>query len=242
MPLAKIFRILPAIWRIIAIAAPIAFGIAIGQWISPWLPEFSRYVESLGAWAPFVFVVSYVLVVICLMPAFLLTMAGGAVFGPVVGTLLSLTGALIGGTCAFLIARHGAREFVARRIARNVTLASIDDSIGEKGGTIVFLLRLSPAVPFVLSNYALGITRVRLSHFVAGTLGFLPVVFAYAAFGAASVEDEQTSGISHMSPLLLGVGIIATALLMLLLGRITQRAMRRAKAARTASPSKSLVP
>ena len=171
--------------KAVGIAVPVVGGLLLGRVISPWLPGFSAWVHTLGAWAPVAFVAAYVLVVVLMLPAFLLIVAGGAVFGAVLGSVLAMTGALIGATSAFLIARYLARALVERRVVGNPTLARIDRAIGEEGLRLVFLLRLSPAIPFVFFSYALGVTRVRLRDYVIGTLGFAPVVVAYASYGSA---------------------------------------------------------
>ena len=211
--------------RLGALAAPIALGLLAGQLLRPWLPQFTAYVGTLGMWAPLVFVVAYVMVVVLMLPAFLLIMAGGAVFGATKGTLLAMLGALFGGTAAFLLSRYVGREKVAERIARHPTLSMIDRSIGDEGAKLIFLLRLSPAIPFVLSNYALGVTGVSLRHFVLGTLGFFPVVATYAAFGSAS-GTTTAPGVASVSPTILGVGLVATIALGVMMTRIAQQAMR----------------
>jgi uncharacterized membrane protein YdjX (TVP38/TMEM64 family) len=210
--------------RLAALAVPVAIGLIGARLLVPFLPDFARLVEQMGVWAPVAFVVAYVVVVICMMPAFLLIMVGGAVFGLAKGTLLSMVGALVGGTLAFLIARHFARDLVVRRIAGHPALASIDRVVGEDGMKIVFLLRLSAAVPFVLSNYALGVTRVPLPHFMLGTIGLIPTVLTYAAYGSAS--STGVDGKPTMSPVVVGLGIAATVLLGILLTRIAQKALR----------------
>ena len=220
---------LKTVGRAAGIAVPIVGGLFIGQFVSPWLPAFSEWVHTLGVWAPIAFFIAYVLAVVLMMPAFLLTMAGGAVFGVVTGSLLVMAGALTGGTLAFLIGRHFAREFVAVRVAKNEMLSAIDRVIGEDGMKLVFLLRLSPAVPFVLSNYALGITRVRFRDFVVGTLGLAPIVVMYSAFGSVSGAGNGPDGRPPVPPAILIAGIVATVLLGLLLARIVQRAVREAE-------------
>ncbi len=224
---------LKSVLRAVGVAIPIVFGLVIGRLLSPWLPQFAAWVHTLGVWAPFAFVVAYVIVVICMFPAFLLIMVGGAVFGVVNGSMLAMTGALIGGTCAFLIGRYLARDVVARRVAKNPILSAIDRAVGEDGMKLVFLLRLSPAIPFVLSNYALGVTRVKLSHFVVGTIGLTPIVLTYAAYGSASGAGPRPDGSSAVSPTVLAIGIVATVILGILLARIAQKAMRDAEAAKT---------
>ncbi len=221
-----------SVTRAAGIAVPIVPGLLLGRMVSPWLPGFSAWVNTMGAWAPIAYVTAYVAVVVLMMPAFLVIMAGGAVFGVVKGSLLALTGATIGGTCAFLIGRYFARDMVARRVSANPTLSVIDRVIGEDGLKLVFLLRLSPAVPFVLSNYALGVTRVKLRDFVLGTIGLTPIVVTYAAYGSASGAGPNADGSAAISPWMLTLGIIVTVILGLLLARIVQRAIREAELAR----------
>ena len=223
---------LKSVARTAGVAVPIVLGLLIGRLVSPWLPEFSAWVNPLGMWAPAAYVAAYVAAVVLMLPAFLLIMAGGAVFGMVKGSALALTGAMLGGTGAFLIGRHFAREFVVRRVASNPTLSAIDRVIGEDGLKLVFLLRLSPAVPYVLSNYALGVTRVRLRDFIAGTFGLAPIVVTYAAYGSASSAGPRADGSPAISPFMLTFGVVVTVLLGVLLARIVQKALREAELAR----------
>lgn len=214
--------------RAAGIAVPLIAGITIGQLATPYLPGFSAWVQTLGVWAPLAFLAAYVGVVLLMLPAFLLTMAAGAVFGVVNGSLLVLTGATIGGTLAFLLGRTVLRASVARRVAAHPTLSAVDRVIGDDGLRLMFLLRLSPAIPFVLSNYALGVTRVRTRHFVMAMPGMLPIIASYAAFGAAGVQAANGKGALPMPVLVLGV--VATVVLGLLFARMTQRAIRDAEA------------
>ena len=223
---------LKALLRAAGMALPIVAGILFGRMVSPWLPDFAAWVNSLGVWAPIAFVGAYVAVVVLMLPAFLLIMAAGAVFGVTKGSLLALTGAVLGGTAAFLIGRHVARSTVERRLATHPTMSALDRVIGEDGLKLVFLLRLSPAVPFVLSNYALGITRVRLRDFFIGTFGLAPIVVMYATYGSASGAAPNPDGSAAVSPLMLGAGIVVTVLLGLVLARMVQRALHEAELAR----------
>ena len=223
---------LKAALKAVGVAVPIVFGLMLGRLLSPYLPQFSAWVHTLGMWAPFAYVAAYIVVVIMMLPAFLLIMVGGAVFGVVKGTALAMCGAITGGTCAFLIARYLARDFVQRRVSKNPTLATIDRAVGEKGMGIVFLLRLSPAIPFVLSNYALGVTQVRLFDFMIGTIGLIPIVLTFAAYGSASGAGPRPDGSSGVSNTVLVIGLIATAVLAVILTRIVQQALAQAARAR----------
>ncbi len=212
--------------KIAAISVPLVGGILVARLISPALPQISSWVASAGYLAPMAFVLAYTAVVVLMLPAFLLIIVGGAVFGAAYGTVLSLIGALVGGTAAFLISRHVARERVERWTAHNPRMAVIDKSVGQDGARIVFLLRLSPAIPFVLSNYALGVTQVRLTHFALGTFGLLPTMLAYAAYGAAVGTGSSGSGKAALPPTVLWLGVAATVVLAVVLARIAQNALR----------------
>ena len=217
--------------RAAAVVAPIVIGIVGAGLLRPWIPQLAVLVSGMGVWAPVVFVVAYIAVVVAMLPSFLLIILGGAVFGMVEGTVLSLLGALIGGTLAFLIARHFARDIVARRVARNPAMAAIDRTIGEDGMKLVFLLRLSSVVPFVLSNYALGVTKVRLRDFVIGTSGLLPTVLTYVAYGSAS-RELNADGKPAVPPLVLALAVVATVLLGIWIARVARRAVRDAESAK----------
>lgn len=225
--------------RAVGLAAPVLFGWLAGRAVAPWLPGFTSWVHSTGAWAPVVFVVAYAAGSLLLLPVFLLIMVGGAVFGATWGAALSMMGATIGGTLAFLIARHFAREQVARRVAKDRTLSAVDRVMEEDGVLLVFLLRLSPAVPFVLSNYALGITRVRLRDYVIGTSGLLPMMIAYAAYGAASGAGHPLGKLT-LSPPMMIAGVLATIALGVWITHIVQRAIKDAERAKGFAPIDTL--
>src|SRR5690606_28498352 len=112
---------------------------------------------------------------VLLIPGSALTLGAGALFGVFWGTVYASTGATLGATCAFLIGRYLARDWVAARIARRPAFVAIDRAVAEEGWKIVGLTRLSPIFPFVLLNYAFGLTRVSLRDYVfASWLGMLP--------------------------------------------------------------------
>jgi uncharacterized membrane protein YdjX (TVP38/TMEM64 family) len=210
--------------RVAAVAVPVLVGIAGARLLAPWLPQFAGTMHGVGAWAPALFVIAYVIATLFMLPAFLLIIVGGAVFGMVEGTVLSMVGALLGGTCAFLVARYFARDLVARRVAAHPALAAIDRTIGEDGMKLVFLVRLASVVPFVLTNYALGVTRVRFRDFVIGSAGLVPTVLTYAAYGSAS-QALTVNGKPAVPPFVIVLGVSAAVVLGIWLSRIARRAI-----------------
>jgi uncharacterized membrane protein YdjX (TVP38/TMEM64 family) len=106
------------------------------------------WVAGLGVWGPLAFGLIYIVAVVAMLPASLLTLAAGATFGLVVGTITVTLAANIGAALALLIGRYLARARVERLLASRPRLAAVDRAIEEGGWKVVALLRLSPAVPF----------------------------------------------------------------------------------------------
>ena len=140
-----------------------------------------------GAMAPILFVSVYAAGTVLFVPGSVLTIAGGAIFGPVIGTVLNLTGATIGAGLAFMIARYVAAHWVEQKSAGR--LKQLKDGIEKEGWRFVVFVRLVPLFPFNLINYALGLTKVPLFHFViASYISMLPGAFAYTYLGYAGRE------------------------------------------------------
>ena len=164
-----------------------------------------QWVTSAGIAGPLVFMGIYALGTVLFLPGSVLTLAGGALFGPVAGTFYSLTGATLGAALAFLIARYLAQDWVARKASGR--MKQLLDGVDAEGWKFIAFVRLVPLFPFNLLNYALGLTRIRLPHYIlASYLFMLPGAFAYTYLGY--VGRETAAG---------GEGLIQKALLALAL-------------------------
>lgn len=140
-----------------------------------------------GDTAPLLFVAGYALATVLFLPGSILTIAGGALFGPIAGTFFSLTGATLGATLAFLVARYLASGSVARRTGGR--LADFIKGVEAEGWRFVAFVRLVPLLPFNALNYALGLTRISLGQYVAASyLAMLPGAAAYTYLGYAGRE------------------------------------------------------
>lgn len=212
--------------KLAGMLVPIGVGVGASRLAAPYLPGFSEWVHTLGAWAPAAFIFGYVAASVLMMPAFLLTIAGGAVFGMAKGSLLVFVGSVLGGSSAFLLGRHVLRDWVAQQVAKHPTMVVVDRVVGQEGLKLMFLLRLSGVVPYVLTNYAMGVTTVTLRHFLLAMLGMLPTIATYTALGQAGVANGQGAVPSWV----LWMGISATVLLAVTLTRIAQRALKEAEA------------
>jgi uncharacterized membrane protein YdjX (TVP38/TMEM64 family)/rhodanese-related sulfurtransferase len=140
--------------------------------------------HDLGPWAPVIHVVVFTLGTPLFVPGVLFGLAGGALFGPVLGTLLNLVGATLGATAAFLLGRYLAGDWV--RTKAGLRLGRMMAGIEAEGWRFVALVRLVPLFPFNLVNYALGLTRISLVQYVwASALCMLPGTAAYTWLGYA---------------------------------------------------------
>jgi len=218
--------------RLALAAAAIAVLLLAGRRLGALVPGFQAWVAGLGAWGPLAFIAGYALAVVAFVPGSLLTLAGGAVFGLARGTAYVFVAATLGATLAFLVARHGARPWVEKRVAADPRFAAIDRAVAAQGGRIAFLLRLSPLFPFNLLNYALGLTRVRLRDYVLACAGMLPGTLLYVYYGSLAGELAQAAGGARTrSPAewaLLAVGLVATVVVTRIVTRIATRALREA--------------
>jgi uncharacterized membrane protein YdjX (TVP38/TMEM64 family) len=230
--------------RVLLALAIVAAVVLLGRGAAGRIPAFAAWVEGLGIWGPIVFVAGYAVACVLLLPASLLTLAAGAIFGVRLGVPLVLAGATLGAAAAFLIARHAGREVVLRRLARHPRLAAIDGIVGARGGRVVLLMRLSPVFPFAALNYALGVTRLRFRDFLVAMIGIVPGTTLYVYSGAvagavasaagAAGTETPARGLAHHA--LLALGLVATLVVTVLVTRAARRALADAEHAGAMGP------
>jgi uncharacterized membrane protein YdjX (TVP38/TMEM64 family) len=197
--------------------------------ITDWLARFNYGVADLGIWGVLLFILVYILAAVLFFPASILTIGAGFIFGLLLGTAIVSIAATAGAALAFLIARYLARDQIERQVANNSRFKRIDRAIGERGAKLIFLLRLSPLIPFNLSNYFFGLTAVSFWPYVlASWIGMLPGTLLYVYLGAAgkaglSGAVGQPSGRSPWEYVFFGVGLIATLVVTFWVTRIARR-------------------
>ncbi len=146
-----------------------------------------NWVDRAGVAGPVVFMLIYAIGTVFFLPGSILTLGGGAIFGPVLGTFYNLTGATLGAIGAFLIARYLASDWVERKSGGR--LKQLKEGVEDEGWRFVAFVRLVPLFPFNLLNYALGLTRIKLSHYLIATyICMLPGAIAYTYLGYAGRE------------------------------------------------------
>jgi uncharacterized membrane protein YdjX (TVP38/TMEM64 family) len=167
----------------------------------------NHWVTQAGIAAPLLFILVYALATVLFLPGSVLTLAGGALFGPLPGTLYNLTGATIGAAIAFMVARYLASDWVEKKAAGR--LQQLKQGIEKEGWHFVAFVRLVPLFPFNLLNYALGLTRLKLSHYIVASYIFmLPGAFAYTYLGYAG-REAIAGGESVIQKGLLALSLLA---------------------------------
>ena len=145
------------------------------------------WINDAGVLAPIVFVLIYALATVFFLPGSVITLAGGALFGPTLGTFYNLTGATLGAVLAFLISRYLASDWIADKAGGR--LKQLINGVEGEGWHFVAFVRLVPLFPFNLLNYALGLTKIRFLHYLIATYVFmLPGTIAYTYLGYAGRE------------------------------------------------------
>jgi uncharacterized membrane protein YdjX (TVP38/TMEM64 family) len=196
------------------------------------LDALEERIDQWGVWGPVAFGLVYVVAVVALVPASPLTLAAGAIFGPVIGTITVSLSSTTGAALAFLVARYLARDVIDRRLRHYPKFDAVDKAIGEGGWKVVAMLRLSPAVPFNVQNYLYGLTRIRLWPCVLTSwLTMLPGTMMYVYLGhvGRSGIEAAAGGGQTRSPAewaIIAVGLLATVGVTLYVARLARRALR----------------
>jgi pyruvate/2-oxoglutarate dehydrogenase complex dihydrolipoamide dehydrogenase (E3) component/uncharacterized membrane protein YdjX (TVP38/TMEM64 family) len=164
--------------------------------------EFAALYERSPARVIGVFLALYVAVTALSLPgAAIMTLAGGAIFGLVVGTVVVSFASSIGATLAFLTSRYVLRDSVQSRFGAR--LADVDKGIAKEGGFYLFTLRLVPLFPFFVINLLMGLTKMKAWTFYwVSQLGMLAGTVVYVNAGTQLAKIDSLQGI--LSPALLG--------------------------------------
>jgi uncharacterized membrane protein YdjX (TVP38/TMEM64 family) len=161
--------------------------------------------------APLVFLGLHLVASLTFVPRSLLGFAAGIVFGAWWGLLWAALGSVIGAVAGFLLARYVHSAVFDR--ARWTRFAALLERAERGGWRMVTLIRLVPVIPHSLSNYALGLTRLRLGDYALGSLlGQLPLTIAAVDLGAAG-ERAMRGASDWLLPTAIGLGALALTIL-----------------------------
>lgn len=170
---------------LVSLVAVLYFCTPVREYLSPQgIETLKAWIAGLGPWGPLAFILIYVLATVFCIPGSLMTLAAGALFGVWLGTLYVVIASNLGANAAFVIARYLGQETATKMLRGK--LSKLDTGLERGGFGWVFVLRMIPAVPFVIFNYAAGLTSVKWRDYALGNvLGMLPGTFVYVSLGSA---------------------------------------------------------
>lgn len=170
------------------------------------------WVDNAGVVAPIVFMLVYIVATIFFLPGSVLTLAGGALFGPIFGTFYNLTGATIGASLAFLISRYISSDFLEKKTGGKIK--QLVNGVEKEGWRFVAFVRLVPLFPFNVLNYALGLTKIPFMHYLIATYIFmLPGAFAYTYLGYVG-REAAGGGDGLIQKILIALALLAVVAFM----------------------------
>ena len=183
-----------------------------------------------GAWSYLVYVALFITATLCLIPGSLLVIAGGMLFGPLTGSLLSFAAATLASALSFLIARWLGRDLLQRYVVHTAVFQAIERGIARSGCDFLILTRLVPLFPYNIQNYAYGLTAIPFWPFtLISAVTTLPGLVIYSVMASELAREGVTLAFALKLSLAGG-----------LLFALVQMGKRFARARRVATPGEEV--
>ncbi|KAK1428258.1 hypothetical protein QVD17_17088 [Tagetes erecta] len=191
--------------------------------------------EELGPWGPLVLAIAYIPLTVFAVPASVLTLGGGYLFGLPVGFVADSIGATLGATAAFLVGKTIGRSYVISKLKKYPKFQAIAIAIQRSGFKIVLLLRFVPLLPFNVLNYLLSVTPVRLWEYMLATwLGMMPITFMFVYIGTTLKDlSDVTHGwheISKTRWMFMAFGLSISVILIIYIIKVAKASLEKALA------------
>jgi uncharacterized membrane protein YdjX (TVP38/TMEM64 family) len=187
-------------WTVVGITALLV--------LASWLPlpspvQMRDWAQSVGPWFPLAFLIAHIVATVVPIPRTAFTLAAGLLFGPLLGVAIAVVASTVSAMIAMLLVR--AAGWRLNRLVRHRSIETVEERLRQRGWLAILSLRLIPAVPFSVLNYAAGASSVRVLPYAVATLvGLLPGTTAVVVLGDALA--------GHISALLYLVSAVTTAL------------------------------
>jgi uncharacterized membrane protein YdjX (TVP38/TMEM64 family) len=213
-------------------------GIALAYILLPlkdWLIAIADELQKLGPIAILAYVATYIVASLLLLPAALLSIGAGVTWGAVGGAAIAVPSTTLAASAAFIIARYFFSGRFRAWLLNKPRLSAVEQAVNDKGAALVFLLRLSPMLPFPILNYIFGLTRVPFQRFAVATFfGMIPVTSMWAYVGAIGGKLGRGNESVGTAEIIAGVvGGLITLGVTVWVGKAARKAMREAAAHRT---------
>jgi len=195
--------------------------------IATLVSELPQRAAAFGPWGPVYFCVVYVLSLLICMPATPMTFSAGYLFGLPVGFAVALTASAGASVLCFGLSRTFLHPLIKRIASRNKLFRQVNRAIELKGGQILFMLRLSPLLPFAIMCYACGLSSMPFSvFFLANLLGFIPCTLGTVYLATVLRTCTQAAaGVGAAKSWTYAVGAVVTVFLIAWASRVAQRAI-----------------
>jgi len=204
--------------------------------VAEWFAQFQTYIRGVGPIGYVIYALVYAACCVLFIPASVLTLGAGAIFGLVTGTIVVVIGATLGAALSFFLAKTVMRKKVESMTEGNAKFRALDRAISKEGARIVFLIRLAPIFPFTYINYAFGLTGVRTLPFILATLiGIIPGTFAYIYIGHAAASAAAGGG-DRTKTIVQIAGAVIALVVTLFVARVATKAIRKAGVDETKPP------
>jgi len=175
-----------------ALLIVVGTGVAAYLWMGSQfsVEAFEQLIRSWGAWGVAASILLMTVHSFVPFPAEFLALSNGMVYGPIWGTAITWTGAMLGAGIAFPLARHLGRPFVQLMVSAE-RLSTLDNWTVARAGRLVLISRLLPVIAFNLVNYAAGLTRISWWTFTWATaVGILPMTVLIVLMGD-NIDDLE---------------------------------------------------
>jgi uncharacterized membrane protein YdjX (TVP38/TMEM64 family) len=171
--------------RILTITAAIVILVAVALLVPlPTAVQLRDWATSVGPWFPLAFLAAHIVVTVFPFPRTAFTLAAGLMFGPLLGVTIGVVASTVSAVIALLVVR--AVGWQLNRLVRHPKVDSLDARLRQRGWPTVMSMRMIPAVPFSVLNYAAGASAVRVLPYTLATLvGLLPGTTAVVVLGDA---------------------------------------------------------
>ncbi len=154
--------------------------------------------EMLGVWGPLAYIILYALITITMITVLPITIAGGIIFGPIMGIIYTAIGAGLGLSLAFLIARYVARGAIEKKFGDSAAFKKIDSGVRKDGWFILATTRLLPIFPFGIQNYVYGLTSISfIQYAVLSVIFILPGTSVFVMLAGAFASGDKATVIKY---------------------------------------------
>ncbi|EGN0372051.1 TVP38/TMEM64 family protein [Escherichia coli] len=157
------------------------------------LPHLQTLIRQSGLFGYSLYILLFIIATLFLLPGSILVIAGGIVFGPLLGTLLSLIAATLASSCSFLLARWLERDLLLKYVGHSHTFQAIEKGIARNGIDFLILTRLIPLFPYNIQNYAYGLTTIAFwPYTLISALTTLPGIVIYTVMASDLANEGIT--------------------------------------------------